>query len=147
MLWARMRERGYNQTTLEEAASKAGFVLRQSYISQIIRGVIKEPRDDKIAIFNALLGLTKQDFYRANGALDSIAGEMAAARDVEARIWQAIWSNRTLARELRRALRHESDEEVQHLLDRSFALAAKSLEIDLDRLERRNGPVGAGALN
>jgi transcriptional regulator with XRE-family HTH domain len=70
MLWARMRERGYNQTTLEEAASKAGFVLRQSYISQIIRGVIKEPRDDKIAIFNALLGLERRNGPVGAGALN-----------------------------------------------------------------------------
>lgn len=72
-----MQARGYNQSTLAQEAERRGHVLRQSYISQIIRGEILEPRDDKIAIFKELLGLTKRDFYEARGALEGIDAEAA----------------------------------------------------------------------
>jgi len=69
LLEERMEERGYNQSTLA-AASKGR--LRQAYISQVIRGEIDLPRDDKLAAFTDLLGITRGEFFRAAGRLEGL---------------------------------------------------------------------------
>lgn len=61
-----MKLRGYNQTTL---ANASGGRLGQNYISQLIKKGNQMPRDDKIEAFTELLGLSKADFYAADGRL------------------------------------------------------------------------------
>lgn len=55
--------------TQSELALKTG--LRQTYISQVEQGEIAIPRDYNLDALGAALGLTRPDFYRAAGMLES----------------------------------------------------------------------------
>lgn len=118
--------------------------LGQGAISAIEIGKV-QPTMDSVTRLARALDVNPREFAALAGHLDADAERRLD--DAEERIWRAIWNNRPLSAQLRRAMRHESEEEYQHLLDRSFELTAKSLEIDLDELERRRGdaaPVPVG---
>jgi len=62
------RERmGLTQTELAERSG-----LRQTYISQVEKGEIVQPRDHNLDALGRVLGLSRADFYRAAGMFEGL---------------------------------------------------------------------------
>lgn len=136
LVLARMEARGYNQSTLSKASSGR---LRQSYISQVVRGDIELPREDKIALFTELLGISREEFYRAAGVLvDTIEGD-ASPDDPLAIMVERVRRDPRMMRDLRRAQEINTPEVFERILaavadawraNLRMAMAVNSAEAD-----------------